>query len=217
MTLEHDAVRETLIDATIALMDEGGLPAVKARPLAQAVGVSVGTIYNLFGNVDGLVMAANQRIYADLNAVGQANVGPIEERLAQRIAQGLIGNAARDQVRERLLGLSEVYIDFVAANASRWSAVLAFDRNRSMADTPEGYVEQLDAMIDIIGRVLESAPRCADIAVRQQTARALWSSVHGIVTLTYFSGDAATARERTWALIAILVGAVTDGLFAAQA
>ncbi|MET3898410.1 AcrR family transcriptional regulator [Devosia sp. UYZn731] len=213
MTLEHDTVRETLIDATIALMDEGGLQAVKARALAQAVGVSVGTIYNLFGNVDGLVLAANQRIYADLNTVGQANIGPIEERLAQRIAQGLVGDTARDRVRERLLGLSEVYVDFVAANASRWSAVLTFDRNRSTAETPEGYVEQLDAMIGIIGRVLEAAPRCADIGVRHQTARALWSSVHGIVTLTYFSGDVATSRDRTWALIVILVSAVADGLF----
>ena len=43
-------------------------------------------------------------------------------------------------------------------------------------------------------------------------ARALWSAVYGIVSIAYFGGDAATARERTWDQIAFLVGATVLGL-----
>lgn len=217
MTLEHDAVRETLIAATLALMDEGGLEAVKARPLAQAVGVSVGTIYNLFGSVDGLVLAANQRIYADLAAIGLKSVAQIETNLARAIGEGRLADTPRNRARERLLGLSEVYIDFVAANANRWSGLLAFNRSRSAALTSEGYAAQLDGLIDIIGRVLAASPRCADPAVCRKMARALWSAVHGIVTMNYFGGAEETARSRTWELLVILVGTFVDGLFAPEA
>ena len=70
MTLEHTAVREALIKSTLSLMQEGGLAAVKARAVADQAGVSVGTVYNLFGNVDQLMLAANLRIYDDLGAIG---------------------------------------------------------------------------------------------------------------------------------------------------
>ena len=70
MTLEHAAVREALIKSTLALMQEGGLAAVKARTVADQAGVSVGTVYNLFGNVDQLILAANLKIYEDLGALG---------------------------------------------------------------------------------------------------------------------------------------------------
>src|SRR3954469_23605781 len=99
MTLEHDAVRETLIGATLALMDEGGLEAVKARPLAQAVGVSVGTIYNLFGSVDGLVMAANMRIYADLGRMVRDAIPQTEQDIARRIASGTLADIPSDRTR----------------------------------------------------------------------------------------------------------------------
>ena len=59
MTLKHDAVRDDLIRSTLSLMEQGGLEAVKARAVADAVGVSVGTVYNLFGNVDQLILTAN--------------------------------------------------------------------------------------------------------------------------------------------------------------
>ena len=77
MTLEHGAVRETLIKTTLDLMEKGGLEAVKARMVAKAVGVSVGTVYNLFGSVDRLVLAANLRIYQRLNDLGRTAMADI--------------------------------------------------------------------------------------------------------------------------------------------
>jgi AcrR family transcriptional regulator len=212
MTLEHDAVRETLIGATLALMDEGGLEAVKARPLAKAVGVSVGTIYNLFGSVDGLVMAANMRIYADLGCMVRDAVPQTEQEIARRIAAGELADIATDRVRERLLGLAGTYIDFVAANAQRWSGVIAFDRRGSASETPDGYESQLETLIGVVAGVLGELPGCRETERAQLMARALWSAVYGIVSIAYFSGDEATARQRTWDQIAFLVGATVAGL-----
>jgi len=201
MTLEHDAVRGTLIEAALSLMDEGGLEAVKARPLAQAVGVSVGTIYNLFGSVDGLVMAANMRVYADLGAMVRAN-----------IAGDAPADPSPDRVRKRLLELAGLYIDFVAANSRRWAAVIAFDRRGSATETPAGYETQLELLIGIVAAVLGDLPACHDAERAQTMARALWSSVYGIVSIAYFGGDESSARQRTWDQVALLLGAVVAGL-----
>lgn len=212
MTLEHDAVRETLITATLALMDEGGLEAVKARPLAQAVGVSVGTIYNLFGSVDALVMATNMRIYGSLGSLVHDAIPQVEDRIVRRLEAGELADTPVAVTRERLLGLAETYIDFVAANARRWAAVIAFDRRGSATETPAGYESQLEALIAIIARILGNLPGCRDAGRADVMARALWSAVYGIVSIAYFGGDAATARERTWDQIAFLVGATVLGL-----
>lgn len=215
MTLEHDAVRQKLIAQTLLLLGEGGLEAVKARALAQAVGVSVGTIYNLFGSVDGLVAAANQHIYAELLAIGESGLKQIEERIAENVRSGSLPATPLALTRERLLGLAGVYIDFVAANAVRWNAVIAFNRRVGSA-VPDGYTEQLETLVDLVGQLLTPAPRFADANLRRQAGRALWSSVHGIVMTNYLGQDPNTSRERTWKLIKILVDTFVDGSFVTE-
>jgi AcrR family transcriptional regulator len=214
MTLEHAEVRETLIKTTLDLMEKGGLEAVKARLVAKAVGISVGTVYNLFGSVDRLVLAANLRIYEHLNTLGEASMAEIEERLRLKIATGKLADTPRDRTLERLLGLSQVYIDFVAANAARWTALLAYNRTRG-GNISEDTLIHLNALMDIIGGVLREVPQWKTTKKRRLGARALWSAVHGIVTTNYFGGDRGTARERTMELITMLLTPTVDGLFAA--
>jgi AcrR family transcriptional regulator len=211
MTLEHDAVRETLVKTVLKLMEKGGLEGVKARKVAELAGVSVGTIYNLFGNFDGLILAANLKIYGDLGAVGQARATRIEAELAKRPP-----TAPRERVLARLSGLADAYVDFVAANSSRWSALLAFNRTRGLSAN-EDNLGHLNALIDIIGAMLDEVPRWKAPRERRAAARALWSAVHGIVTTNFFGGDEATARQRTSGLLNLLLTTLVDGMFAENA
>jgi AcrR family transcriptional regulator len=214
MTLEHGAVRETLVKTTLKLMEKGGLEGVKARLVAQLAGVSVGTIYNLFGNFDRLILAANSKIYEELAALGHSRMAAIEASIDKRVASGKLADTPRNRLYERLVGLGEVYVDFVSSNASRWSALLAFNRTRGISANDENQV-QLAALIEIVATTLADAPAWPTQAKRRLAARALWSAVHGIVTTNYFGGKEATARERTVALLRLLLGAVADGAFAA--
>ncbi len=213
MTLEHRSVRENLIKTTLKLMEKGGLENVKARAVAELTGVSVGTIYNLFGNFDRLILSANSTIYAELAALGRERMARLEADIARRIASGKLADTAHDRMLERLLGLGEVYVEFVSAHAARWSALLAFNRTRGVRDSEENQ-QQLAVLIDIVGDVIGEAPAWRTAAKRRLAARALWSAVHGIVTTNYFGGDEATARERTSGLLRILLTTIVDGAFA---
>ena len=84
--------RETLRREIVAkagdLVAEEGLSALQARRIAREAGCAVGTLYNLFGDIDGLVIAVNAQTLAMLgNAIGSAGgtLGdlPLEARLAQ--------------------------------------------------------------------------------------------------------------------------------------
>lgn len=208
MTLEHGAVRERLVATTLDLMDKGGLEAVKARVVANAVGVSVGTLYNLYGTIDGLVVAANLQIFDALNTLGRQRMRRVEQELAAS-SQAVSG---RDGALLRLLGLAQAYVEFVAANAGRWSALLAFNRSRGVLAAPADYHARQDSLIDIVGDALLTTPLGPQPARRRVAARALWSAVHGIVSTNYFGVDERGARARTWAQIELLVTAFVDGI-----
>jgi AcrR family transcriptional regulator len=214
MTLEHDAVREKLVEIALDLLSKDGLDAVKARTLSQAAGVSVGSIYNLFGTIDGLIAAACLTVYQSLGETGKGSLKAIEEAVDRRVAEGEIADTVQDRTRERLIGLAQVYIDFVIQNAGTWNAVLAFNRLRGSSANARAYAEQLESLVDIVGRLLETVPRfAADASLRRKAGRALWSAVHGIVVTNALRADDAGAKTRATELIRILVGGFVDGVF----
>lgn len=214
MTLEHVAVRDALIKSTLSLMEMGGLEAVKARVVAERAGVSVGTVYNLFGNVDQLVLAANLKIYEELGKIGAERMVAIEADLQKRVKGGKLADTPRNRLYARLRGLADTYVDFVSANANRWSALLAFNRTRAVSDS-EDNLRHLNALIDILGGVLKDTPKWKTSAERRQAGRALWSAVHGIVVTNYF-GDEAPARQRTLQLLELLLATFADGVFVSK-
>ncbi len=216
MTLEHDAVREKIISVTLELMDKAGLELIKARTIAKQAGVSVGTIYNLFGSVDELIQVANSHILSDMNKLGQTSVAASENELARKILSGEITDAPRDKLLFRLFSLAKVYMDFVENNANRWGAMLAFNRNQSEGSVAAWYQDQQNALFDLIGKVLDNTRLGNEPQTRTIAARALWSAVHGIVTMNYVGQVSAQSRRFTWEQIELLVNLFVAGLFAEE-
>ncbi|MBO3761074.1 TetR/AcrR family transcriptional regulator [Ciceribacter sp. L1K23] len=53
----HDGLRQRIIEAAAALLDEGGREALTTRSVASAAGTQAPNIYRLFGDKDGLLDA----------------------------------------------------------------------------------------------------------------------------------------------------------------
>ncbi len=157
-------LRREVVDKTAIVLAAEGLEAVQARRIAAEAGCSVGTLYNLFGDIDGLMLAVNAATLAMLGRV----VGAASENL-----EGL-------PLAERLTQLARAYMQFAIDNHRRWDAVF---RHRLLPgkEVPQSYVDDQERLLDVIARALEDT--IGDEERRRATARTLFGAVHGIVVL----------------------------------
>ncbi len=93
----NPALREQLIDAAERLLADRQVSAITTRDIARAAGLSVGVLYNYFGNKNDLVVAALLRRYdAQLAVFGEglpvAGEGDVEANLV-RYAEAMFGLA----------------------------------------------------------------------------------------------------------------------------
>lgn len=159
-------LRAALIDAAEAQIAAGGLSTLKARPLAQAAGCSLGAIYNIFDDLDALVMAVNARTFRRLGAVVSA-----------RVTQ-----AGDQSPNAQLVTLSHGYLHFAAEHTFLWRAL--FDLEMSVDGTvPDWYLMELLAVFGLIAAPLSKLFPDMKRDALDLMVRALFSSVHGIVLL----------------------------------
>lgn len=159
-------LRTALIDAAEAQIEAGGLSTLKARALAQEAGCSVGAIYNIFDDLDALVMAVNARTFRALGGFVSARV-----RRA--------GDAGPN---DQMITMSHAYLGFALEHTFLWRAL--FDLEMSVdGAVPDWYLQELAAVFGLIDAPL--AVLFPDMAPRERglMVRALFSSVHGIVLL----------------------------------
>jgi len=189
--------RERVIEAAVKAMNAKGLDGIHARTLAARAGISVGSIYNLFSDLDELTRIVNAQTYDELhNEVS----GALETAQARN-------EAPRDQ----LLALAERYLNYVETHQTRWLAVLAFNRGRSELP-PKWYLEKETSLFKVIEAALEAFPGAQNNKVRNNNARALWASVHGIVTIAVADGFLMQPIDDVRAQIEIVVNAVAASL-----
>ena len=157
-------LRQDLIHLAKGMISEGGLDAVKARPLAQQAGCSVGAIYNVFGDLKDLILAVNGETFAALGAHVRASVPK--------------GANPPDQ----LIAMSETYLDFAQKNPRLWRALFDVEMQTD-GHVPDWYLAALDQLLALIDHPVSAIyPECSPDEIRLRT-RTLFSAVHGIVLL----------------------------------
>jgi AcrR family transcriptional regulator len=168
MGRRSDHSREELYEMTVAaargIVEDHGFRALTVRKIADAIGYSPGTIYNLFDNLDDLII--------------RLNGGTLDELFDRLSAIEGSGDPTLDL--DRLLGAYLAYLD---AHPSLWN--LLFEHTRPEGQVlPKWYV---DKVADILG-LLEQAlsPHFPEDRANEKrhAARVLWASLHGICSLS---------------------------------
>ncbi len=172
---DRDAQRDAMLAAAAAILARDGVAGLNLRKLAETVGTSTMAVYSLFGGKDGLVDALYVMTMEKLGAALQA-VAPDP-----------------DPVRW-LADLAVAYRRFALAHPALYGIVVgqtvphhrvATERLRVQA----GFQTLKRAVITLIKRE-DAAGRFEP----EQVAAALWSMVHGVVSLELVGQfDTATA------------------------
>jgi AcrR family transcriptional regulator len=160
----REALEELILAEAHALMAETGIQRFSAREVAKRIGYSVGTLYNVFGSLDRLLLAVNSRTFLVWAA-------EIAARLEEAQAEA-----------DRIACLVRAYFDFAIRNPNLWTAI--YEHRLPAGETiPEAYHRQRGELTSIleaeIARVLPAG--AADRA--RPLARSLLATVHGHVVL----------------------------------
>ena len=153
----RDELRCLIIAEGHRLLAETGLARFSGREVAKRVGYTVGTIYNVFGSLDRLLVTLNSntfQLWADF----------LERQLA-------------DSPPDRIRTLVEAYFAFARDHTHLWSAIYEHRVATGLFDPADH--ESRGALTAIVDREVRAAlPSAGDMDV-PRFVRSLIATVHG--------------------------------------
>lgn len=188
----REDLRARLLDIADRIIAEQGLSALKARDLAAQAGCSVGAIYNVFADLNDLVMAVNGRTFQRLGAAVKASID----------AQAL-------PPVQCLITMSHAYLHFAAAHTRSWRALFDLEMSTD-AQVPDWYLAELAKLFAIIAMPLRQIFPNWPAAQIDLMTRALFSSVHGIVLLGLEKRISGVPTDRIEQMLAVVLSNVTS-------
>lgn len=164
---QGELLRERLVDAALAMIDEGTDPAeLSIRSVTKRAGVSPTAFYLHFEHRDALLAAMIDRCFTEFRDAVRAGVGDAPTPAEQLTRAGL------------------AYVDFARRRPARYAMNFQFMRQPD-DQPPEKPSAADDSFNDLVTRVAdylpEDDPRRAEAEV---LARGIWSGLHGYVTLS---------------------------------
>lgn len=195
-TERRHKLRLELVDAGEMILSKQGLNALTARAVASAVGCSVGAIYNVFEDIDGLIIAVNSRTLAKLD---------------QKISGFVPGGACGLEPEDCLNELAVAYCQFAIEHTNAWSALFEHGE-RISRKIPDWH---MDEHVHLVGHIVKSLrqlqPAISD-EDNWQLAGLLFSAVHGVVSLGLQGFFFAVPQRKLEAQVSLLVRATLGGL-----
>lgn len=139
-------------------MHEVGFARFSAREIAKRIGYTIGTIYNVFGSYDGLILAINGRTL----------------ELWRDYLDAKLDGATGDRLRLAI----DAYFEFAIVHRHAWTALYDF-RLPDDIEPPEDYQRKVTAIIDVVVREVAAALSAARAGEAEPLARSLLATVHG--------------------------------------
>ena len=154
--------RLLILEIARGIIATKGLRSLKVRDVAEAAGCSVGSVYNEFGDFDGVILTVNRET-------------------VQALTAGLRGVPAEDPVRQ-LYGLAETYLEFFAEHANLLRSLFEH-RMEDDRPYPDDILQMvMDAFALMHPPLTRLLPDADDVKIAL-LSRTLFSAVHGIISL----------------------------------
>jgi AcrR family transcriptional regulator len=187
-------LRELILDAAQRIIQDQGLAGLSAREVARRIEYSPGTIYNMFENLDDVVLHVEARV-----------LDALDKRLSTVLADGDPG--------DRMGRLAQAYLTFTHENPRLWN--LLFQHHMpSTAQLPPWYQQKLEGLMRRVEEAMAPLFGAGREGDRQRAARVLWAGVHGITSLSTADKLSVVTSETANRLVEDLVATYLAGLSA---
>lgn len=166
MARRKDHTRKELnqmaINAALEIIEKEGLTELSTRKVAQKIGYSVGTLYNLFDNYEDLILQTNIVILKELYHY-------LDDNMDDEIGV------------EAIKKLAYSYIDYSFQFQNKYNSLFDYQRPPD-SEMPTWYLEKVNRILDLPGKYL-LVLLGGDDKMAMKASRIIWGSVHGMCTL----------------------------------
>ncbi len=169
MARRSDHTREQLTELALSsaeqLLNTKPASALSTRQIATKMGYTVGTLYQIFKNLPDLLLHVNartlKRLYEDCLRLDIKHHSP----------------------EDNILAYANLYLEFAHKHQGLWT--LIFDSDvLGNEPLPDWYLSQVNSLFSLIETELKHIKPESSEQEITRTSRVLWSSVHGICTLS---------------------------------
>lgn len=191
---EGEQLRDEILDATQALLDETGDEAkISIRRVAERVGRTSPSIYLHFPDKDSLMFAVCQRQYQSSEDAMVAAAAGVEDPV------------------ERMVALARAFVHWGLDNPEQFRILFLTDRSSALRSVGLDQVATSGAFVAILA-ALGDAQRAGAVELDDSMAVLLdlWAAVQGITTLLITRPDFGLPDADAW--IDHLLGLILDGL-----
>ena len=186
-------LKELILEAAYKIIEMHGLSGLSAREIARQIGYSPGTIYNMFENLDDVVLRIEARV-----------LDALDQRLEAILMEP---HADRDKVKK----LAQAYLAFTHEKPRLWN--LLFEHHLPAGtELPPWYQEKLEVLLARVEQALMPLFPAAHEIERKRAARVLWAGVHGITSLSTADKLSIVTTEAAGRLVDDLVSTYLAGL-----
>ncbi len=192
-----DELKVMILAAAEELVMAGGVSELSARKVAQKIGYAPGTIYNVYTNIDALILTLNGRTL---------------ERLHDHLSRTRLDDVTEFvTVKQNLETLLLGYLNFIDENRSLWR--LLFDHiPANEEDLPEWYDQRVSMLLSVIDLALAPLVPGIDPKELRRLSATLWASLHGIISLADKKKLNVVISQSSYEVCSLLITTFLNGL-----
>lgn len=160
----REELQDLILTAARRIVAQEGVRALTARKVAQSIGYSPGTLYNLFDNIDDLVV--------------HVNGGTLDALFAALKRAPVTGQAEAD-----VAALCARYLAFLDDNPDLCELLFEYAYAPDYL-LPDWYRRRIGQGLEILAAALSPAFPAGHDREKAEAARTLWASLQGICALS---------------------------------
>lgn len=187
-----EELRQRILEAAQGIIERDGLIGLSAREIARAIGYSPGTLYNIFENLDDLLLTLQTHMIAELVEVMRS----VPE---QQTPQGTID------------ALGRAYLDFALRNKLMWNLLFTHSMPSQMR-APTALVDNINKISEVVEKPIGQMLKTANKAEVELAAKALWAGVHGVTAIAVTEKGPTLNPATALVFVQHLVSTYTRGL-----
>jgi AcrR family transcriptional regulator len=187
-----DELRQRILEAAQSIIERDGLMGLSAREVARLIAYSPGTLYNIFENLDDVLLTLQTQMLANLVDVLKA-VPP------------------HPRPQDTINALASAYVDFALDNKRMWN--LLFTHIMPVGTSaPAALVHNINTISSIVSAQVALILQNTSLAEVDIAAKSLWAGVHGITAIAVTEKGPTLNAATVHGFVKQLVSTYTRGL-----